>query len=215
MKKNIMMRAASGLAVATLLTTSLIGGTFAKYTTTAEGSDTARVAKWGVTATVQNATFATAYDNADTPTVKSSTIENVVAPGTKGNLAGITLSGTPEVKVKVTYNGEFSLSGKWEDANGTYYCPLKVTVNSTIIDGATCTSSSDFVKKVNDAINGYSQEYGVNTDLSTKTNDNLKVSWEWPYETTGNDEKDTTLGNETTDVGKVTLKVTTTVTQVD
>ena len=54
MKKNKMMRLASGLLVAVLITTSTISGTFAKYVTTADAKDEARVAKFGVviTATV-------------------------------------------------------------------------------------------------------------------------------------------------------------------
>ena len=48
MKKNKMMRLASFLLVATLLTTSMISGTFAKYVTEGSASDSARVAKWGV-----------------------------------------------------------------------------------------------------------------------------------------------------------------------
>ena len=48
MKKNTMMRVASALLVAVLLSTCAISGTFAKYVTTASGSDTARVAKWDV-----------------------------------------------------------------------------------------------------------------------------------------------------------------------
>ena len=43
MKKNIMMRVASALLIAVLLTTCAISGTFAKYVSTASGSDTARV----------------------------------------------------------------------------------------------------------------------------------------------------------------------------
>ena len=49
MKKNKMMRLASAVLVCTLLTTSVISGTFAKYTSTSSASDNARVAKWGVT----------------------------------------------------------------------------------------------------------------------------------------------------------------------
>ena len=47
MKKNRMLRLASALLILTLLTTSVIGGTFAKYVSTGSVSDTARVAKWG------------------------------------------------------------------------------------------------------------------------------------------------------------------------
>ena len=46
MKKNRMMRVASALLVAVLLTTCAISGTFAKYVSTATGEDAARVAYW-------------------------------------------------------------------------------------------------------------------------------------------------------------------------
>ena len=47
MKTNKMMRIASVLLVAVLLTTCSISGTFAKYVSQATGTDTARVAYWG------------------------------------------------------------------------------------------------------------------------------------------------------------------------
>ena len=46
MKKNKRMRTASGLMIAALLTTSMISGTFAKYTTADAAQDSARAAKW-------------------------------------------------------------------------------------------------------------------------------------------------------------------------
>ena len=48
MKRNKMMRIASVLLVAVLLSTCVISGTFAKYTTSNSATDSARVAKWGV-----------------------------------------------------------------------------------------------------------------------------------------------------------------------
>ena len=67
MMKNKMMRAASILLVAVLLSTCAISGTFAKYVTTASGTDTARVAKWGVVITANgnlfNKTYAFKKDN--------------------------------------------------------------------------------------------------------------------------------------------------------
>ena len=108
------MRFASGLLVVTLLTMSIISGTFAKYTTKASGENTARVAKWGVVASVSNDMFGEMYKhgangNVVTDTdgneisVKSSqTGTNVVAPGTKGNVFSLKLTGTPEVDGEVT-----------------------------------------------------------------------------------------------------------------
>ena len=88
MKKNKMMRAASGLLIATLLTTSVIAGTFAKYTTSADGTDTARVAKWGVKITANGDTFAEEYTNSSSAktVVSSAKGTDVIAPGTSGTI---------------------------------------------------------------------------------------------------------------------------------
>lgn len=116
MKKNKMLRLASALLILTLLTTSIIGGTFAKYVTTESGSDTARVAKFGVVATVSGDLFGSTYaavDNGNTiisysqngGTVSANTEGvKVVAPGTE-NKAGLKLSakGTPEVSTTVKF----------------------------------------------------------------------------------------------------------------
>lgn len=110
MKKNKTMRAASALLVATLLTTSIISGTFAKYTTQASGEDSARVAKWGVELqTVGNLYGDTYKDSIVKGDETSMTVQSlnaaadVVAPGTK-NDEGFTFSlkGQPEVAGTVT-----------------------------------------------------------------------------------------------------------------
>lgn len=241
MKKNLMMRAASALLVMVLLTTCIISGTFAKYTTGATGSDSARVAKFGVEITANGSMFSEHYNAGDAATnangvatavtgsVDSSvTGEKVLAPGTKGTMASMTLTGTPEVKVQVAYSGTVTLNGKWlakqseADANATYYCPLKVTVGTTELYGLNYSSEADFKKAIEDAIkaNATTKTYEAGTDLSGKNNDALAISWEWAFEG-GNGDKvhrtdyaDTYLGNAT-DKGNITIEVTTTVTQVD
>jgi hypothetical protein len=143
MKKNKMMRLASALLVLTLLTTSVISGTFAKYTTSASASDTARVAKWGVTVSASGSLFGSNYankDNGNTPIVgttnisvegkNSSNAAEVVAPGTQSNASGFAfgITGTPEVSSKV------SATITAQDiylAAGTYGVMEQVTVNAT------------------------------------------------------------------------------------
>ena len=115
MKKNRMMRLASGLLVAVLLSTCAISGTFAKYITSDAASDTARVAKFGVVVTASGSLFDTTYKTTEnTPgagatdpdgtilSVTSSNSDKLVAPGTK-NDTGLTfaITGTPEVDVKI------------------------------------------------------------------------------------------------------------------
>ena len=215
MRKNKLMRAAAGLMVATLLTTSIISGTLAKYTTSGDGTDTARVAKFGVAINATGTTFAksdkTDDETATTVTNSVSSKENVIAPGTKGTMADITLTGTPEVAVKVSYTSEFTLGDNWSVDNA-YYCPLVITINGTDYDGTKYDSAKAFATAVNDAIKGYSKTYAPGTDLSSKTAENLKVSWKWAFE--GNNAKDTKLGDASA-AGNVSLKVTTTVTQID
>lgn len=119
MKKNKMMRIASVLLVAVLISTCAISGTFAKYVTRVEGTDTARVAKWGILLTVDGAdVFAQKYAAQDEKylaaggvySVESSNEDKVVAPGTsseilESNLVA-TVKGTPEVATRYTLKAE-------------------------------------------------------------------------------------------------------------
>ena len=92
MKKNLMMRVASALLVAVLLTTCAISGTFAKYVTSATSNDHARVAYWGFqssnTLDITNL-FSDSYKGKTDNTkdvVKSADGDDVIAPGTTGTI---------------------------------------------------------------------------------------------------------------------------------
>lgn len=228
MKKNKMMRIASVLLIAVLMTTCAISGTFAKYVTSAEGEDSARVAKWGVTITANGETFAEKYndapDAAGTKVVSSVSAENVLAPGTNGSLAAMTLSGTPEVAVNVTYEATLVLN-YWTLADTTEYCPIVFTVN-----GATYgTNDTDATNKsaniaalvvaVESAIEAYSANYAANQNLATEsTVATPDVSWSWAFYTdNAHDVKDTYLGDKAAagTAPEITLTIKTTVTQVD
>lgn len=226
MKKNVMMRVASILLVAVLISTCVISGTYAKYVTAETGSDTARVAKWGVEIVPQNDTFGHYYLNADdnsvtstytvdTCSVASGNGEKVVAPGTKGSMASILLSGTPEVDVKVTYTADLVLTG-WEYEGVAKYCPLKITVGTQEYSINVGDDAADLEAEVEAAVLAYTKSYEAGTDLAAQGADALKISWEWPYES-GHDDADTALGDQAADgnAATITLTVTCTVTQVD
>lgn len=239
MRKNKMMRAASGVLVATLMTTSIISGTFAKYTTSEKASDDARVAKWGVTITANGTMFADEYATDDTSvagTITKSVITSgatgdaVIAPGTKGTLANATLSGKPEVAVHVEYAPTLTLDG-WKNEANREYCPIVFTVgtktygltgmkdsNGTAVTNAS-TTVAELKTAVENAIKAYSTKYEPNTDLSTKASDYVKVSWNWAFDN-GHDADDTYLGNlaadsDDTNDSSVKLEIQTTVTQID
>lgn len=244
MKKNKTMRIASCLLVAVLLTTCIISGTFAKYVTSGTSSDSARVAKFGVTVQATTSSmFKQTYERTGalvttaeiTNSVSSSNTDNVIAPGTSGSLTKVTLSGTPEVAVRVSYNADLSLgesesaaNGNWVDKDGNYYCPLEFTINGTTYKGLDYTSVATFETAVENAINGDSNgttdaakagataEFAPNTNLANITTGGLDISWNWAF-SQNTDAKDTYLGNQAanSNAATVTLNLESSVTQID
>lgn len=235
MKKNIMMRTASGLLIAVLLTTSIISGTLAKYTTSGSSTDTARVAKFGVTVTGTGDAFKTSYATHDTTytgDVTVSSTDRVVAPGTSGSLGGFTISGTPEVAVRVTYalNTTNTSFNNWTVTTGTdaetgdaitkFYCPIIITVGTTPICGLSYDNPAAFITAINNAVTVFSADYAPGTNLAT-TASTPSITWAWIFDdnTTGapagqNDAYDTQLGNAA-NPATISLEVTATVTQID
>ena len=118
MKNKKSWKVASLLVALCLLTTCVVGTTLAKYTTTNNAADTARVAKWGVTVSASGTLFGKNYGK-NTSTVASDSIiaethadinvkgtDKVVAPGTKNDVGlKLSVTGTPEVAVKLTAEG--------------------------------------------------------------------------------------------------------------
>lgn len=186
MKKNRILIAGVITAFVALITLSLVSGTWAKYTSSVEGSDTARVAKWSFDGanleakTIAFDLFSTSYDE----TVKST--DKVVAPGTKGETT-FELKNTGEVKANAQIVLEITNAGG---------IPLTYKVDGvekTVTDG----------KITFDAV-----ELGIGEAAKTIT-----LTWEWPFERTNGDTEDTTLGIAGT--ATVTVKATVTFTQVD
>ena len=156
-KKNWTLRMAVLALAFTLVSTCLLGGTLAKYITTGSGSDSARVAKWGVEVNAGGSLFATTYPILTTnPAVGTlSVVTNptgdgmkLVAPGTGSTqIAGTDLNfgitGTPEVACTITISTAGSTFTGWDYdldalANGgantgtpDYYEPVKWSINGT------------------------------------------------------------------------------------
>lgn len=215
MKKNKMMRLASCLLVMVLLTTSMISGTFAKYVTSDAASDSARVAKWGVTVTADGeGTFVNKYARDDDSSVAGEytvvATEDVLAPGTAGDFAKFSITGEPEVTVLVEFSvNKFELGDNWVDANGNYYCPIEITVGTNTYKGLDYKSVDLFEDAVKVAITD-SRAYEVGFNLINAYAPS--ISWAWAFE--GNDDvKDTFLGDKAN--AKIELDVKCTITQID
>lgn len=204
MKKNRLMRLACLLIVLTLMTSCFVGGTFAKYTTSAGAEDTARVAKWGF----DEATSLTfeLFNVSDDTGIGA---DGLIAPGSSKTInfdfVNSATDAAPEVAYKVTVSTDGS-TANIGDLDGVV--TWKLGTNSY-------TSWSAFlaaIKNLSGNASG-SKEYAPNDPLPDvlKNGVNNSVGWEWPFN--GDDDKDTKLGNTYTQ--DVTLKITITVEQLN
>lgn len=233
MKKNVMMRVASLLMVCVLATTCGISGTFAKYVTSGEAQDSARVAKFGVVITASGKeAFATTYNDTASGTQVVST-EKVVAPGTHGDLAGLTITGSPEVVVLVEVAATLTLENWMIDADGdpatpdVEYCPIVFTIDGetygtgdgVIIPDHQSDDIADLIADIEALFDNSGTEVAVGTPLDSTYD--FDISWAWDFNTAGTgdfDKFDTALGNwELNGKAKPTISfaVEATVTQVD
>ena len=175
----------------------LVSGTYAKYTTTFTGSDTATVAKFKVSSNTTAETFdlfKTAKE-VDGTTADAEVVNGKVAPGTGGKF-DIQLTNDSEVKVH-------------------YAISLKETNESNIpieysLDGTTYVTAENFASVSAD-------------DLAIgSTTQKVSVYWRWAFEgkdstnykTTQTDTTDYTLGTAST-APTVKVEVSTVFTQVD
>ena len=213
MKKNFMMRAASALLVAVLLSTCTISGTFAKYTTSASSQDQARVANWGfdnaATITITNL-FQTSYDK------NVNGVVDVIAPGTT-NFASFqfTYNETNVYAPEVAYTFTVSVDGS--------YCDTPIANNPNIqwrLDGGSwgdwgtlLTSIKGLSGDNTDGICDYTAgqlpaAFGAADTVHT-------VEWQWIFSTTEEqDAADTAMGNAA-DLADVKLVITIIATQID
>lgn len=233
MKKNRMMRLASVLLVLTLLTTSMISGTFAKYTTSVESEDKARVAYWGFQSSNSmdiTGLFSDTYGNVD-----SVDGADVIAPGTEGSATfafawdeTTSAYGSPVgvTGPEVSYNFKIEVQQT---------CDTLIKNNKNIqwkLDEGTFGTWDDLIAAIRalSGAPGGQQVYDPNTlPVAFTATDNVHtISWQWVFEGTetydhdGNsatdelsqDEYDTYMANAA-DLDDVNIKIIISATQVD
>ncbi len=243
MKKSIGLRIGLICACLALVTSFFVGSTLAKYTAGGTDDDSATVAKWGVTVTNYAGTgdsnaFKKQYattDSAATGITNSVDVTSTktLAPGTNGTLVSVTVSGQPEVAVKITKTANLTLTGWTVDSAD--YMPVVFTVGSVTYqmgsgtDSATAKyfgSVADLEAAVEQAITGgstttsgsttHSVDVAANTDLAN--NHDVTVTWAWAFEGASGayqtDAKDTKLA-DLASLPTISISVTTTVTQID
>ena len=220
-KNNWTMRAAVLMFALVLITSSFVGGTFAKYVTEGSGGSTARVAKFGVKIAADSHTmFNTSYatDDAGLKATIDSSVKSdpsqalqasLVAPGTFENDAlTFSITGTPEVAVNVEFkvagSDVFLKAGQYNDVTTAKvddkfdlerdYYPVEFTLTQ---NGKEVKSGKieDIVAYFNDL--NKKANYPANTDLGQKLG-TYNLSWKWLFDDTTkgtNDKADTLLGD--------------------
>lgn len=125
MKKSIFTKMGAAAMVLTLVTASLVGGTFAKYVTSTSGTATATAAKWDVKFTKDGtAGFESAY------ALKGTGGNNTLLPGDKGSfeiqITGENAEVGYEYTIQIAEAGNAALEGMKfystadVDENGNY-----------------------------------------------------------------------------------------------
>jgi hypothetical protein len=195
MKKNAMLKIAAVLLVAVLLTTCAISSTFAKYVSNVDAkTNMAKVAKWGVVATVTSDEEYKLFKNSPDSGVVGSSDAIVVAPGTEGSIAlGANITGAPEVSGEVIVSAYVVGTGFSEN-----YKPVKVKINNQEIPYA------DTYQKI-DAL---SYKFAPNPEANQiKSFTDLTIDYKWEFETAGNDQNDTDLGDAAANSTAPTVQV--------
>lgn len=215
MKKGMFPRIAAVMLMLTLLSTCVISGTFAKYVTEGSTTASARIAKWGVEINAENggSPFSTSYATDDEGAKVSASLEQsvkaggenseaVFAPGTRGTLGSIGLTGTPEVAVNITYGthtdgGKMLDLGKGWTVDGTAYCPLVFIVKTVgaageepttkylFVDGNTIADVAALERAVAAEVENSSAYFAPGTDLSQNdvlSDVGVTVEWWWPFD---------------------------------
>ena len=200
MKKNVMMRVASALLVAVLMTTCAISGTFAKYTSETTDTETARVANWGwgSTAVTIDNLFKKVYgDN-----VASSNSDNVIAPGTASSTQ---IAWTPDANFKPEVDYTVTLS-----VSGTIPTEVDARLSWTLKVGDAAEQTYTDFADLADALGTQTFDFEANATPSIPT---VTIGWTWPIGSSDADnEADTELGDADT-LAQCSVTVTLTATQ--
>lgn len=215
-----------GLLMAVVMTAYSVSGTYAKYTSTFKGSDSARVAKWAfkigdITDTSAASAGTTFSFNLfktinDTDGSKETDVAAPNTTDTTNNISGLIAPGT---------QGSFDIKlQNLSEVTAMYGIKYKVTNTAgipvefcTVTATETCADTSTAWKASIDEV--VADKTNTNLAMNAGSDTTTTVKWRWVYEKgTGdaiatNDAVDTTLGID----GTATLKVdaTVVVTQVD
>lgn len=182
MKRNNLFKLGLFTVFVAILSLTLVSGTFAKYTSTVTGSDSAKVAKWewqinddnvvGGTATTEFTFDLFNITAEDINVAKDESGNILLAPGTKGSFE-MTIKNLSEVKGKYTI--------AFDSTTDATITPIKYSFSNS-------ESESDWKDTI--------AELTKTSNLEFKTGEEtITVYWKWDFSVdTAEDTTDTNLG---------------------
>ncbi len=189
MKKIKSYRTVGILALIAIIALIAIANTYSRYTTSAGGTDSARVAHWNVNTTnYVKDLFASSY----TKVAEGTEQEGIIAPGTSGSFS-FSIDGSVETAytLNVRASGEDNVNGAVAGYNPIKYSLTEPNTAEDKASNPTVTKSNltfeQLLAAINDIDNGNEHPAGK---IESKV---YTIGWSW--EINGNDEKDTELGN--------------------
>ncbi len=180
MKKKVLFLTI--IVFVTLISSFFVSGTYAKYISSKEKSDDARVAKWGLNVETTVDLFKDSYFD-DKTIVKSANGDKVVAPGTSGEYT-FTISGAPETNYKLNLQVL-----EYEDTVGS----IKYT-----LDGVPVPSLSRLVFMLEHLYNSgevFPANQPADYDIENGKQKSHTIGWYWEFEK-GNDKATIDANNE-------------------
>lgn len=200
MKNNKLAKFMALVLLVTLLAVILVSGTYAKYTTSATGSDSATVARWNITLNGEDISKGTqktfklglfdTINDTDFTSEDSDVTAGKIAPGTTGKFEIAKLINNSDV------NAQYKITYSIDNNN----IPLEFSKDKNAADSEWKSlsefSMNDFVALAKDSTEG----------VSTGT-----IYWRWKFER-NDDSADTDFGINTPEV---VVTATITVEQVD
>lgn len=169
MKKKMFGRLGAAAVALTLITTAMMSGTLAKYTTSQHGTATIKAAAWTFTAGMNN----------ETDTVSTITLENTVDAGSKTG----TIAPGSEGKFTVSMNNEDS------EIEADYKVVFEKSADDTLLSKLTFTIDGKEYKTTEWTDNKLTIEgttplkYGKGVQGATK---DIDVTWAWKDSDTDN-----------------------------
>lgn len=197
------------------------GYTFSKYVTSGKGSGTAKVAKWGYTASVDTTKlFGETYKRVSTNVstvdgtgahinVQADTAgRNLVAPGTAGSMT-FTVGGKAEVRALISTglhptNDVVLKIKKTGETTYTEYRPVKWTLKKDEITVAANVTLEEIhgIIATDASVN---KEIAPNEELTSTT---YELSWAWVFENNGETVLDLSIDQVDTILGQIAAGVT-------